>query len=87
MKKPAPSPQYTLRNVPEPVDRRLRETAVQYGHSLNQAAIEAIARGLGMEQDLRLAHDLDDLAGTWVADPEFDRAMESMNRVDPELWQ
>jgi len=85
--KSRPTSQYTLRNVPEPVDRRLRETAVRYGHSLNQAAIEAISRGLGMEQDLRLLHDLDDLAGTWVADPEFDRAMESMNRVDPELWQ
>jgi hypothetical protein len=30
---------------------------------------------------------LDDLAGTWVHDPEFDKAIEEMHRVDPELWK
>jgi plasmid stability protein len=81
------TPQYTIRNIPERVDRRLRETAAQYGHSLNQAAVEALSRGLGVDQELGMHHDLDDLAGTWVADPEFDRAMKSMDRVDPDLWK
>ena len=30
---------------------------------------------------------MDDLAGTWFDDPEFDRALEEMDQVDPELWQ
>jgi len=29
--------------------------------------------------------NLDDLAGTWVDDPEFDRAIEEQHRIDPEL--
>jgi hypothetical protein len=32
-------------------------------------------------------HDLDDLAGTWVDDPEFDKAIEEQHKVDPELWK
>jgi hypothetical protein len=31
--------------------------------------------------------DLDDLVGTWVDDPEFDRALEEMDQVDSELWR
>jgi hypothetical protein len=31
--------------------------------------------------------DLDDLAGSWVQDPVFDRAVEEMDTVDNELWR
>lgn len=30
---------------------------------------------------------MDDLAGTWVDDPEFDKAIEEQHRIDPELWK
>ena len=43
-------PQYTIRNVPEALDRELRECANRKGMSLNDAAIEAIKRGLGLEK-------------------------------------
>lgn len=33
-----------------------------------------------------LYHDLDKFAGTWIDDPEFDRAMEEFDRIDEELW-
>jgi len=82
-----PPVQYTLRNVPERVDARLRETAAQYGVSLNAAAVEALARALGIEGQPVVHHDLDDLAGSWVVDPAFDRAVAEMDRVDPELWR
>ncbi len=79
--------QYTLRNVPPRVDQRIREVAEQYGSSLNQAALEALSRGLGLETEPVIHHDLDDLAGTWVADPAFDQAMKDMDRVDKDLWK
>ncbi len=79
--------QYTIRNVPDRLDDRLRESAVQYGTSLNRAALDAISKGLGMEQERIVHHDLDDLAGTWVQDDEFDKAMVEMDKVDPELWK
>ena len=79
--------QYTIRNIPVRVDKCLREAAAQYKTSLNVAAIEALRRGLGMEDKPVIHHDLDDLAGTWVGDGEFDRTMALMDRVDPELWK
>lgn len=79
--------QYTLRAVPERVDRTLRETASRYGSSLNTAAVDALTRGLGMGEEPVIHHDLDDLAGTWVRDPEFDRAVKRLDRVDRGLWK
>lgn len=79
--------QYTLRGVPEHIDHALRERAARYGKSLNQVAVEALEGGLGLAAGERRHHDLDHLAGTWVDDPDFDAAIEEMDRVDPELWR
>ena len=58
--------QYTLRAVPERVDLRLREAAGRYGASINTAALQALKRGLGMEDEPEEHHDMDNLIGTWV---------------------
>jgi len=79
--------QYTLREVPDRLDQKLRETASAYGVSLNKAAIAALSRGVGMESESVVHHDMDDLAGTWVQDPEFDEALAEMDRVDEGLWR
>jgi hypothetical protein len=79
--------QYTIRGVPARVGEKLRERARAEGKSLNSVAVDALARGLGVgDVEVRYT-DLDDLAGTWVADPEFDRAVAEMDRVDEELWK
>jgi len=79
--------QYTLRGVPEHIDHALRERAARHGKSLNQVAVEALEGGLGLTQKETRFHDLDHLAGTWVDDPEFDAAIEEMDRIDPEMWR
>lgn len=79
--------QYTVRGVPIAVGNRLRERARREAKSLNQAAIEALERGLGLADEKTLYSDLDDLAGTWVPDPDFDRALLDMDRVDEDLWK
>jgi hypothetical protein len=79
--------QLTIRQVPRIVGARLRERARREGRSLNSVAVEALTRGAGLgEQPLRYT-DLDDLAGTWVADPAFDQAVEEMDVVDEESWR
>jgi len=78
--------QYTIRGIPDRTDRRLREAAAQYGTSLNATAVDALARGLGLEDEGVEYHDLDDLAGTWEKDPEFDKAVADMDRVDEGMW-
>ena len=79
--------QHTLRKVPPRVDAELRRRAAEERKSLNEVALQALERGLGLSDQPVRYHDLDDLAGTWVDDPEFDRALEEMDQVDPELWQ
>ena len=79
--------QYTVRNVPDRLDAKLRETAVQYGVSLNDASLTALKKGAGIADAPVLHHDLDDLAGTWVRDPASERAMDEMRQIDEKMWQ
>jgi len=79
--------QYTVRGVPERLDSVARKRARKERKSLNATLLEALHRGLGMSEQQTRYSDLDDLAGSWVDDPEFDRAMKEMDRVDPELWK
>lgn len=78
--------QYTLRNIPENVDSKVREEAQKYHRSINSLLLEALERGLGLDTPLE-HHDMDDLVGTWVEDEEFDQAIAAFDSVDEELWK
>ncbi|HTS07684.1 MAG TPA: hypothetical protein VMP68_19055 [Candidatus Eisenbacteria bacterium] len=78
--------QYTIRNVPETVDSALRKAAQTQGKSLNEIAIEALARGAGLTGEAPRQRDLSDVAGTWREDPAFDRALAAQDSIDKELW-
>lgn len=79
--------QYTLRKIPRELDRTLRKKAKKEGRSLNDVAIEAMTRGAGIESQPAINHDLDFFFGTWVEDPEFDRAIEEQRQIDPDMWK
>lgn len=79
--------QYTLRNVPESLDAALRERARTEGKSLNEVAVDALAKGLGFSREVVRQRDLKDLAGTWRKDPAFDRAIADQHTIDEELWK
>ena len=78
--------QYTIRNVPETVDSALRKAAQTQGKSLNEIAIEALARGAGLTGESIRQRDLADIAGTWREDPAFDRSLAAQDTIDEELW-
>lgn len=79
-------PQYTIRNIPDSVDRELRARARKSGKSLNEAAIEALKRGVGVAGTDQVYDDLDDLVGSWRHDEEFDAAIEDQDTVDSDAW-
>lgn len=79
--------QYTLRNIPPYLDEALRERAREKGKSLNEVAIEILREGLGLAGEPVRRRDLSDIAGTWVADPEIDEALQDQRRIDPDLWK
>jgi SAM-dependent methyltransferase len=77
--------QYTLRGVPARVDDALRKEVRRRGGSLNAVAVEAPTRGAGLHSEPLFHDDLDDLAGTWVEDPAFDRTVQDMDKTVAEL--
>ena len=79
--------QYTIRNVPEILDEALRRTARERGKSLNEVAIEALARGTGITQERSRQRDLSDIAGTWRKDIAFDSALAAQDTIDKEMWR
>lgn len=79
--------QYTLRGVPESLDRALRALARREGISLNSAALRVLGVGLGLTGQLVRHRSLEDVRGTWREDPEFEAAVAEQDRVDESLWR
>lgn len=79
--------QYTLRNIPPQVDEALRLRAREEGRSLNEVAVEALARGVGVTEHEVRRRDLSQFAGTWHDDPEWDARLEEQRRIDEDLWK
>ncbi len=79
--------QYTLRNIPKTVDEALREKARREGKSLNEVAIEALRRALGIDGEPIRHRDLEDVEGTWIRDAEVEAALEEQRQIDSELWR
>lgn len=79
--------QYTIRNVPDYLDAALRSSAREQGKSLNEVAVEALARGAGLGDQRIRRRDLSDIAGTWEEDPAFDDAIAAQDTVDKDPWQ
>jgi plasmid stability protein len=85
---PAKTLQYTVRNIPEHVDRALRRRAAEGGKSLNEVLREALIREAGVvESSTPRYTDLDSLAGTWIDDPGFDEMIRAQDQVDESLWR
>jgi hypothetical protein len=79
--------QYTVRNVPDFLDEVLRRSAREQGKSLNEVALEALARGAGLSEHRLRRRDLSDIAGSWRKDPAFDAALAAQDVIDAELWR
>jgi hypothetical protein len=79
--------QYTVRDVPARVDQALRRKAREEGKNLAQILRDALAREAGAFPSPTPHHDLDDLAGAWDEDPEFDRAIAAQDQVDEAMWR
>jgi hypothetical protein len=86
MKRSKKKLQYTIRAIPEELDRVLRDLARKTGKSLNEIAVDAMRKGSDAPTT-PIHPDLHNFIGTWEDDPEFDKAMEDQRRIDPELWR
>ena len=78
--------QYTIRNVPAAIDRALKARAKQLGKSVNELALEALAKSVGEPVRRR---NLRDMPGAWSRREAsaFDRFLDDHRRIDEELWK
>jgi hypothetical protein len=79
--------QYTIRRIPDVLDRALRERAQAEAKSMNEIAIEALAEGLGFGNGTQMRRDLSDIVGTWKKDKAFDQAISEQDQIDEDLWK
>ena len=76
--------QLTVRNVPAQVKSILVKKAEQEGKSLNTVLVEVLSSVAGQDETYT---DLDFLAGLWIEDPDFDRAIQDQKKIDPDIWK
>ena len=79
--------QYTIRNIPQRVDRILRQRVRESGKSFNQIALEALISGVG--EGLRPVRDLTEIIGS-MTEQEAEKIEEEIRiqrAIDPELWK
>lgn len=79
--------QYTIRNVSACLDDALRKAAREQGKSLNEVALETLARGAGITEDRSRQRDVGDIAGTWRKDAAFESALAAQDTIDEEMWK
>ncbi len=77
------TPQYTIRNIPEAVDRYLRKRARLSGQSLNQVVIEELSERAGLTKG-SLRESLDWFIGSGI-DDETIQALEEDDKIQKEL--
>lgn len=79
--------QYTVRGVPGYLDSGLRGYAREESKSLNAVLLELLERGLAVFRQRPKNAELLELAGTWVEDPDAEKALDEMRTIDEDLWK
>lgn len=80
--------QYTVRNIPEPVDRALRGMAADKRQSFNQTVVEALQKATGVGTQPVAHSDLDWFIGTRKhPDAQFEAAQKWLDSVPKDLPQ
>ena len=76
-----------IEQVPVPVSDALARRAAAEGKSVPEVALEAMAKGLGIEEQVGRKRDLSRFSGTWIEDPAVDAALQTFEEIDEDLWR
>ena len=79
--------QYTIRKVPEALDRKIRAVAKKGPKSLNTLIIETLEKQFLYPKASPKHTDLNRFSGLWVDDPEFDQAIAAFDEIDENAWE
>jgi plasmid stability protein len=82
------SKQYTIRSIPEPVDKALRQRARKSGQSFNATVLEALKRGTGVDGHKNTYSDLDHLIGVGIKDEQaFCEAIDWLDSLPSDMQE
>ncbi len=76
--------QYTIRSVPPIVDKALRDRARKSGKSINEVAVEALAKGVGVIPN-SIFNDLDWFIGNKSLDASFNDALNWLDNLPQDI--
>lgn len=85
--------QFTLRGIPEEIEKMVKKEAGKKGWSLNRAFIALLEKAAGTRKKKinpkAEYHDLDHLAGAWSKEEArvFDKHLQQQRKVDEKLWK
>ena len=78
--------QYTIRNIPEPVDRVIRKRSKQSGLSFNQTVVDLLSFQTFGTTEIAKDDNFDFLYNKNTLDDSFDKAITDISKVDKKLW-
>lgn len=81
--------QYTIRNIPLPVDQVIRKRAKQSGKSFNQTVVDLLSlQTFGTTKPTQKQPTIEDLFGVGgeYLDESFDQAMADFKKIDMDWW-
>ncbi len=72
--------------------RKGREFVISFGRKKEKVAMlipysAKSAAGGRRKNAGKVKNDLDQFIGTWVDDPDFDKALESFEKIDKAMWK
>lgn len=78
--------QYTIRNIPKPVDQVIRKRARATGKSFNQTVVDMLSLYIfnSTQPD---AGSLDWLYGSMSLDEGFESAISDQSKVEEDMWK
>lgn len=79
--------QYTIRNIPEPVDKVIRKRSKQSGKSFNQTVVDLLSLQTFGTTEIAKDDNFDWLYDKNTIDDSFDGAIRDISKVDKELWK
>lgn len=77
--------QYTIRNIPEPVDAALRSVARKKGISFNSTVVEALEMAVGANGRQARNTNFDWIIGSGLKDDSFDESMQWLNKLPKDI--
>ena len=78
---------YVLNNIPEHLDRALRERAAAEHKTPEAIIVDLVASGLNTKSPQTLGKDTcSDSVANWRDDPEFEAALRDQSLIDFDAW-